>query len=152
MSLSQTSILSITFSLAECVTSDWLAPTGLFPLQCCKFLAERYSCGGGGGGGGQLNVTLLFSLVIGNRNRWQCSVLLQVRDGLTRNYRLTFPVRIVSLIITRADCLMTLTVCRTQCVHALLGLVSESTGKPDGSSVCFFQSFYKLNANIHRGT
>ena len=102
-------------------------------------------------GGGQLNVTLLFSLVI-NRNRWQCSVdVLQVRDGLIRNYRLTFPVMIVSLIITRTDCALPLnvrlsvfTLCKVWFQNPL-----ESPAVP---SVCFFQSFYKLNANIHRGT
>ena len=100
--------------------------------------------------GGQLNVTLLFSLLVSNRNRWPWSLVLQVRDGLASvatNYRLSFPVRreIVSLILTRTLSGVSVSPTTTaQSVHARRGLVVQNPlESPTVPSVCFFQSFYK---------
>ena len=78
-------------------------------------------------------------------------VMLQVRDGLASNYRLTFPVTIVSLIITGTDCVLPLKL-RLSVATLCSVWFQKPLESPTVPSVSFFQSFYKLNANIHRGT
>ena len=103
--------------------------------------------------GGQLNVTLLFSLLVSNRNRWPWSQVLQVRDGLASvatNYRLSFPVRreIVSLILTGT--LSGVSVSQSNqygsvCSRSARSGGSESTGKPDSSFRVFLSVFLQIN-------